>query len=333
MSRRPRVWLLLGHRRGDNNQVLALGEALGVPFETRTMTYKWLARARMKLFRTDVGHVKPAARRWIQAPWPDLVIGIGRRTVPVARWIQEQSEGRTNLVRLGHPRAPNEWFDLVISTRQYPVPAGENVVTLPLAMNRFRKPPKPTDAEGAWMLHLPRPHLLLSLGGPSSMWQLDNAALRVAATKLVRRAERDGGTLIVVGSPRTPNDAWTIVRDAVGDSIHAAIVAKNEVRYPVLLADADEHHVTADSISMISEAVMTGRPVGLIPVEPDARGRRRIRGRPPELTKMRDPRRFWEDVRERGLVGTVDEPKAGEFEDPVETAVTAIRARLGRLFD
>ncbi len=333
MSKRPRVWLLLGHRKGDNNQVLALGEALGVPFETRTMTYKWLARLRMKLFRTDVDHLKEGARRWLCPPWPDLVIGIGRRTVPVARWIQQQSGGRTRLVRLGHPRAPNEWFDLVISTRQYPVPPGENVVTLPLAMNRFRKAPKPSDAEQAWINHLPRPHLLLSLGGPSAMWQLDNAALRLAAMKLTRRVERDGGTLIVVGSPRTPQDAWAIVREAVADSVHVAIVAKNEVRYPVLLADADEHHVTADSVSMISEAVMTGKPVGLITIEPDARGQRRIRGRPPEATRMRDPRRFWVDVQARGLVGTVDEPRAGEFDDPVETAVTAIRARLGSLFD
>ena len=333
MMKRPRVWLLLGHRRGDNNQVLALGEALGVPFETRTMTYKRLARLRMKLFKTDVGHLKSDARQWLQPPWPDLVIGIGRRTVPVARWIQEQSGGRANLVRLGHPRAPNEWFDLVISTRQYPVPPGENLITLQLAMNRFRKPPRPTEAERAWMDHLPRPHLLLSLGGPSAMWRLDNAALRLAATKLVRRVEREGGTLIVVGSPRTPKDAWALVRDAVGESIHAAIVAKNEVRYPVLLADADEHHVTADSVSMISEAIMTGKPVGLITVEPDARGKRRIRGLPPEATKLRDPRRFWADVRAQGLVGTVDGPKAGKFDDPVETAVTAIRARLGGLFD
>jgi hypothetical protein len=84
---------------------------------------------------------------------------------------------------------------------------------------------------------------------------------------------------------------------------------------------------------MISEAVMTGKPVGLITVEPDARGHRRIRGRPPEATKMRDPRRFWADVQARGLVGTVDHPKAGKFEDPVETAVAAIKARLSGLFD
>jgi len=101
----------------------------------------------------------------------------------------------------------------------------------------------------------------------------------------------------------------------------------------VLLADADEHHVTADSVSMISEAVMTGKPIGLIPVEPDSRGRRRMRGRPPEVTKIRDPRRFWADIRAKGLVGTVDEPKSGRFQDPVETAVTAVRNRLGGLFE
>jgi hypothetical protein len=296
------------------------------------MTYKPLAKVRMKLRPDSLGHVSEAARRWLQPPWPELVIGIGRRTVPVAKWIREQSGGRTKLVRLGHPRAPNDWFDLVVTTRQYPVPASENVLTLPLAMNRFRTAPAASEPEQAWLDVLPRPHLLLSLGGPSAMWRLDNAALRLAATQLMRHVDAHGGTLIVVGSPRTPPDAWTIVRDVVGASGNVAIVAHNEVRYPVLLADADEHYVTADSVSMISEAVMTGKPVGLIPVEPDARGRRRIRGRPPETTKVRDPRRFWADVEKRGLAGTVGQPRTGVFEDPVETAVAAVKARLSSLF-
>ena len=333
MTERPRIWLLLGHRRGDNNQLLALGEALGLPFETRTMNYKWLARLRMKLFDTDIGHLKPATAQQLQPPWPDLVIGIGRRSVPVARWIRDQNEGRTRIVRLGHPRAPSEWFDLVVTTRQYPVPPAGNVVTLPLAMNRFRKPPEPTAAERAWLERLPRPHLLLSLGGPSAMWRLDNAALRLAATKLVRRVEADGGTLIVVGSPRTPTDAWRVVRDSLDSSPKAEIVANNELRYAVLLADADEQFVTADSVSMISEAIMTGKPVGLVPVEPDSRGRRRIGGRPPSETPVRDPRRFWQDVAARGLVGTVDRPARGSFDDPVETAVAALKSRLGGLFE
>lgn len=332
MSHRPRIWLLLGSRRGDNNQVLALGEALGLPFETRTMEYRWLARAIMRLFPQGLAHLRPSSRRRLEPPWPDIVIGIGRRTVPVARWIRKQSGGRARLVRLGHPRAPNALFDLVITTRQYPVPPGENVVTLPMAMNRFRTAPEPTPEEQAWLDANPRPHLLLSLGGTAPMWRLDIAALREAAKSLVRRAAAAGGTLIVVGSPRTPDEAWDTIRQATTGSENVALVA-SEVRYPVLLNDADEQFVTADSVSMISEAVLTGKPVGLIPVEPDARGRRHFEGRDPSTTKVRDPRRFWAEVQSRGLVGTVDDPKRGEVGDPVETAVAAVRTRLGSLFE
>jgi len=330
MSKRPRVWLLIGTRRGDNNQVLALGEALGVPFETRTVFYKWTARLRMNLFPESVGHVTAASRRWLQPPWPDIVVGVGRRTLPVARWIQNQSGGRSNLVRVGHPRAANELFDLVITTRQYPVPPGDNVVTLPLAMNRFPKPPTPTPEEQAALDALPRPHLLLSLGGPASMWRLDLAALRVAAAKLASRADKSGGTLNIVGSPRTPPDAWQAIRETVAGS-GSVVFQDGSIRYPVLLNDADEQFVTADSVSMISEAVMTGKPVGLIPVEPDVRGRRRL-GPDPDETKVRDPRRFWADVQARGLVGTVDHPKRGKVEDPTATAVAAVRHFLPGLF-
>lgn len=329
MSQRPRVWLLLGKRRGDNNQVLALGEALGVPFETRTIHYGWQARLRMKLLRVSVRHITPASRGWLEPPWPDLVIGIGRRTVPVARWIKRQNNGATQIVRLGHPRAPNRLFELVVTTRQYPVPLGENVITLALAMNRFRAPPVATSQEQAWLDARPRPHLLLSLGGTAPMWRLDLAALREAAEMLERRARDEGGTLIVVGSPRTPAQAWTEVRDAAPN----AACVEHEVRYPVLLADADTQFVTADSVSMISEAVMSGKPVGLIAVEPDARGRRRIGDRDPERTRLRDPRRFWAEVEARGLVGTVEAPRKGQWDDPVAIAVAAVRARLSGLFE
>lgn len=331
MTRPPRVWVLLSQRRGDNNQLLALAEALGMPFETRTMAYKRLARVRMKLQRVSAMHLTAPSRAWLRPPWPDLVIGIGRRTVPVARWIQRQNAGRTRLVRLGHPRAPNRLFDLVLTTPQYPVPPGSNVVRLPLAMNRFRTPPAATAKESAWLEALPRPHLLLSVGGPAPMWQLDEQALASAAATLAAKAERAGGTLIVVGSPRTPQSALEALGTATQGSGRTAFADKS-VRYPVLLADADEQYVTGDSVSMISEAVMSGKPVGLIPIKPGPRGRWQL-GADPSATRVRDPRRFWADLEARGLVGSVEAPKAGKVEDPVETAVAAVRRALGGLLE
>ena len=39
-----RIWALLGPHRGDNNQVLALAEALGMPFEEKWLHYNQLRR-------------------------------------------------------------------------------------------------------------------------------------------------------------------------------------------------------------------------------------------------------------------------------------------------
>ena len=61
---RPRIWLLLGDRRGDNNQVLALGEALGLPFETRTLSYRPTWGVLLKLFPRGLSHLRSASRRW-----------------------------------------------------------------------------------------------------------------------------------------------------------------------------------------------------------------------------------------------------------------------------
>ena len=329
MSDPPRIWVLLGSRRGDNNQLLALAEGLGLPFETRTLTYRRSARLLMKLFPRSIAHLTPASREWLRPPWPDLVIGIGRRSVPVARWIRGRSGGTAGIVRLGHPRAHNALFDLVVTTPQYPVPDAGNVVRLPLAMNRFARPPAPSAEEQRLLEGLPRPHLLLSLGGNAPMWRLDLDELASAIDKLVRRARREKGTLLILPSPRTPADAIAMIKEAIGGA-KEAVLAGPDLRYAVALADADAHFVTADSVSMISEAIGTGRPVGIIAVKPDARGRLWLGGDPDD-NDLRDVRRFWRHAEAAGLVGSVDQPRKGRFEDPVAMAVGAVRATFVNL--
>ena len=266
-----RIWVLLGERRGDNNQLLALAEGLGVPFETRTLSYHKAWALWLRLFPTKRYLLAKDARGALGPPWPDLTIGIGRRSVAIARWIKAMSGGRTKIVRLGNPRTDPELFDLVVTTAQYPVARAANVLTLPTAMGRYAQAPRPTDDEEKRLAPLPRPHFLLSLGGPTRYWQFDDAAIAQAALVLSTRAIEAGGTLIVAPSPRTPASSLAAIRDAGVD-----FVVDERLRYAVLLADADEHFVTADSVSMISEAVLTGKPVGLIPVELDEEGERAL---------------------------------------------------------
>lgn len=329
MHAKPRIWVLLGHRRGDNHQMLALAEGLRLPFETRSLRYRNLWALLLRLFPVRPYLLAKSARLGLQPPWPDLIIGIGRRSVAVARWIKTMSGGRTRIVRLGNPRADPKLFDLVITTPQYPVAPDENVLVLPVSMGRYGIPPKPSEQEIAWIGALPRPHLLVSVGGTTRYWTLPEQDLVESVMALADKASAAGGTLIVVPSPRTPASATEAIR---ASGAGCQIVAHGQVRYPVLLADADEHYVTADSVSMISEAVLTGRPVGLIPVELDREGRSKL-GVNDFSASKRDLRRFWNQLKSNGSVGTVSQPKHAPVADPVETAAKAVRDLLGDCID
>lgn len=328
-DRKPRIWVLLGWRRGDNNQLLALAEALGLPFETRTLSYRRSWALLLNLLPKRPHLLTSRARHAFEPPWPDLVIGIGRRSVAVSRWIRKKSGKRTKIVRLGNPRAENRLFDLVITTAQYPVQADENVLLLPIAMDRHKTPPRQTEQEAEWLSSLPRPHLLVALGGPTRYWRLSEAELVRSVNRLSERAKELEGSLIVVGSPRTPPTALNAIRNS-GAACH--ILTDGSVRYPVLLADADENFVTADSVSMISEAVLTGNPVGLIPVELDDEGVRKL-GTDGVSDSRRDIRKFWAGLQAKGLVGTVEEPMRGKVDDPVKQAAEAVKRLLGDRVD
>ncbi len=327
MNRRdgPDMWVLLGPHKGDNHQVLALAEALGLPFRTLQMRYRWFAHLPAVLRDVTIAQLEPEIRRQIAPPWPTLVLGIGQRSAPVARYIQRASGGRTKIVRLGDPMVSHLLFDLVITTTQYAVRDGKNVVRLPITITSQRDI-RPDREEQSWLDRFERPRRLIVIGGKTSLWRFDANVVTDAARALQRRADREGGSVIAATSPRTGTALLAAAQAALGED---AVVHGQFPRYPALLHAADEIHVTGDSVSMLSDAIASGKPVGLIPLEPNALGELiqrvgRLRGKP---FRMRDLNKFWNDLRSRGLVGSVDNPGCGSLEfSAIDRAVAAVRS-------
>jgi mitochondrial fission protein ELM1 len=326
-SARPFVWVLLGPHKGDNNQVIALAEALGFPYRAIQLRYRWFAHLPAVCRSAAIFQLELDCRGQISAPWPALVLGIGQRSAPVARYVKQASQGAARIVRLGDPMVSHRLFDLVITTTQYAVRDGANVVRLPITITA-RQQALPTAKERDWLESFPAPRRLLVIGGRTSLWRLDPQVVTRSLTALNARAAREGGSVLAVTSPRTSPALIRAAKEAIGA---AAVVTEDFPRYGALIAAADEVHVTGDSVSMLSDAVASGKPVGLVPLEPDWVGRLiqwagSVRGRP---FRIRDLQRFWSDLSRRGLVGTLDEPRRGTLESkPVETAVSAVRALL-----
>jgi len=298
MSEPPRIWALLGAHAGDNNQVLALAEALGLPFETKQLSYNGWRHLQPGLLGASLRSLSKAGRKAIASEPPDLTISGGHRSVPVVQHLRRRSNGRTRSVHVGYPRIASDKFDLVVATPEYPVADAANVLRIPFALTRKRD----GDAEP---VGLPRPIRLLILGGPTLYWRLDRKRISAVVDDLLAAARDEGGSVAAVASPRTPPALFRQVRArlANGGVPSLAVPANGSPSYAALLAAADSLSVTADSVAMLSDALVTGKAVALIPIEPTFGGRfyMQLIG-PWRRMRPRDLRFFWRALADQGLL-------------------------------
>ena len=326
----PRVWALLGPHRGDNNQILALAEALGLPFEEKRLEFNQLRRLQPGLLGATFASVEAKSRAQLEGEPPDITISTGHRSVPVVRELKRRSGGRTKSVHLGYPRISPRHFDLVVPTPEYPVPDAPNVMRIPFALTPHgAREVDPADRE--LVNAYPRPRRLLLIGGPTLYWRLPVKRMLRAVHTLIRHSAWDGGSVIAVGSPRTPLPVLTAVRQMLESSPAPFLFAPIEgpPGYPALLEAADEIFVTADSVAMAADAVSTGKPVGFIAIEPSPLGRMVMgamdRLRPNKRLFPRDLRFFWATLREQGYWGTMTAPVASDPPDYAEQVAERVR--------
>lgn len=271
------LWVLLGARHGDNQQLLAIAEALRVPY--RTVRLRFNAAAGLPPIVLGASRLSwhPDDAAALQPPWPRVVLAAGRKSVPAARWIRRQSGGRTRLVHVNRPWAPLAWFDLVVTTPQYAVPERPHVLSHRMP---FMPPPAPGEmplpsALQPQAAHMPRPWTLVMVGGDSRPFVLDDAAAIGLARLVNAQVRANGGSAWVLGSPRTPAMAMESLARSLDVPSHVVRWGEGENPYVALRQRADRLVVTNDSASMLTEALLTGRPVVpfALPRQPDWRWR------------------------------------------------------------
>lgn len=263
------VWCLLGKKAGDNTQVRALAAELGWHTEEKHIvarTWELLAHIGSGATLAGIDRSRSSA---LAAPWPEIVISAGRRNEPVARWVRQQSGGRTRLVHIGRPWAPLSEWDLVVTTPQYFLPQQAGIVhnSLPLHRHSAVDLDRAGEQLRPQLASLPRPWVAVLMGGDSGRFVMTPDKGRSLGLLSQELAAAAGGSVLFTDSPRTPRTA--------GDALQAQLRQPNycyrwgssgDNPYRGLLAVADAFVVTGESMSMLGEAADTGRPLFIFDV-------------------------------------------------------------------
>lgn len=257
-------WIATNGAAGNVRQAQALARAMQTEPETLCtglrMPWRWLAPRLTAGLRFGVA---PQLRRRLHAPWPALVIGCGRDAAALIRWLRQASDGKTFTVQILDPRIDPKHFDLVVAPRHDAL-AGANVIQTIGALNAVDEDWLAAGcARFPLLAQLPQPRMAVLIGGPRRGLDMSDAWFETFLARINSFAARDGGSLLVSTSRRTPQSWQRISRERLrATCVHFWNgAADGENPYQGYLAAADRIAVTPDSVNMLSEACATGKPV------------------------------------------------------------------------
>ncbi|XP_076906383.1 mitochondrial fission protein ELM1-like [Bidens hawaiensis] len=243
------------------------------------------------VLEADVKSIVKMAKGTAEKDGPLLVVACGRDTISIASSIKKLAAENVFVVQIQHPRTQLNRFDLVVAPQHdYYALTAHAQEQVPRLFRKYitpNEPPSKNVVLTVGALHqvdfaalrsaaitwhdefapLPKPLIVVNIGGPTSHCKY-GIDLSKQLTNYVRGVLDSCGSVRISFSRRTPAKVANFVRKELGDDPKIYIYDGEEPNpHMGHLAWADAFIVTADSVSMLSEACSTGKPVYVVGAE------------------------------------------------------------------
>jgi mitochondrial fission protein ELM1 len=296
---------------GLRNQAVGLAEAARLAMNVRVLPKTgWTTRLPGGF---GLRRLLAAAPDAVAPPLPGLLIACGGAGARIAA----ARRGKGVLaVAIQDPRLDLRKFDMVFAARHDGL-SGEHIFVTRTALHRVT-PARLAAAAAAWrpkLAVLPRPLVAVLLGGANGRYRFGPAEARQLGAQLAAMA-RAGAGLAITPSRRTSAECIAVLRAALAPFGAFIWDGTGENPYFGMLGLADAIVVTADSVSMVSEAVATAAPVFLV----------RLPGRSARIGAFMDM--MVADGRVRDFEGRLDLWETSPMDD-TPAAGAALRRLLG----
>lgn len=266
LSDGPLIWVVSDGTAGMVAQALALAHALDEPyFDVRIMASP-IYRLFPQMGAWPLMPISPRRNdRKLGPPWPDIIITCGKRTAGASLAIKRLSGGKTKIVQIQDPRIDPAYFDVMVTPQHDPISKKglPHIIVSKASLNRLSMAEIAKEAKG-----LERPYrrskkasTAVMIGGHNRRYKAgaeDFARLGEALAVYAKTHQRH---LYLVPSRRTPKSAYPILAEKLSCVSYDYWDGKGANPYPGILGVVDDIIVTSDSVNMVSEACLTGKPV------------------------------------------------------------------------
>jgi uncharacterized protein len=267
MALDPVGWVLHDGKAGMASQAVGLAEATGFVFIEKRLAirFPWTCLPPL-LWPAPLGAPGSMGAR-LDPPWPDLVIACGRNAAMPALAIRRASGGRTVTAQIQNPGVGRGEFDLLV-VPEHDRLRGPRVVVTQGAVHRVTAARLVAErCRLPALAAMPRPVVAVLIGGSNKAYRLTLRRVGEIAEAVAAVLRERGGSALVTPSRRTGAKGLALLQQRLAGLSAAIWDGTGENPYFAYLALADVFLVTADSVSMISEAAATGKPIHVLDLD------------------------------------------------------------------
>ena len=196
----------------------------------------------------------------------NIVISCGRKSVIPSIYLKQKFKNKIMNIHIQDPKVSLNNFDYVVIPEHDGL-IGKNVLTSKGAIHYLRNDELNNN------IHYLKPRInkeriiTLIIGGPNKYYDFNEQLISEIFKKIEINFIEKGFQLIFIPSMRTPKKIIDFAKDYF-DKNQIIITEIDKQAYLSSLKLADYIIVTCDSISMISEAAMTGKPIYVAQMTP-----------------------------------------------------------------
>ncbi len=263
MTKSKLVWALLDNRTGNRSQVIGVLEELKIRYkviEIRYNFFSFLPNFILQLISSTI-HIK-SIKSFLSKPRPDMIISCGRRTALVALKLKSYFINKPFCIHLMYPRFTlnKNKFNLIFT------PEHDNIKETHLIKNCLGTPnninlPKRINIKK----RIDKPIVFLIIGGNHGRFVLSDEEINNLLHRIISKLNGKG-TILITTSRRTSKKVilglnslekkFSIIKE-----VYHVNNGNKKNNYLKNLSLATEIIVTGDSMSMVSEACETKKPV------------------------------------------------------------------------